>query len=94
MTYLVRTESERARASSTDTYPVAYSYGDDDKFVVEGEVVSMDQFEEILAQHGPLPLLIADLGTLSWVGYDFNRPRDGATWSIDGLSCREAPEGD
>ena len=78
----------------TDTYPVAYSYGDDDKFVVEGEVVSMDQFEEILAQHGPLPLLIADLGTLSWVGYDFNRPRDGATWSIDGLSCREAPEGD
>ena len=77
-----------------DTYPVAYSYGDDDKFVVEGEVVTMDQFEEILAQHGDLPLLIADLGTLSWVGYDFNRPRDGATWSIDGISCREAPEGD
>ena len=78
----------------SDTYPVAYGYGSDDKFVVEGEVVTMDQFEEILAQHGPLPLLIADLGTLSWVGYDFNRPRDGATWSIDGLSCREAPEGD
>ena len=85
MTYLMTTESERARASSMTRTRFAYSYGDDDKFVVEGEVVSMDQFEEILAQHGPLPLLIEDLGTLSWVGYDFNRPRDGATWSIDGL---------
>ena len=78
----------------TDTYPIAYGYGSDDKFVVEGQVVNMDQFEEILAMHAPLPKLIADLGTLSWVGYDFNRPRDGATWSIDGLSCREPLAGD
>ena len=35
-----------------DTYPFAYPYGADDKFVVEGEVVNIDQFEEILAQHG------------------------------------------
>ena len=58
----------------------------------------MDQFEEILAQHDPRRTgwvgLIADLGTLSWVGYDFNRPRDGATWSIDGLSCRPPQSGD
>ena len=35
----------------------------------------------------------ANLGTLSWVGFDYNRPNDGATWTIDGLSCRP-PAGD
>ena len=86
--------SRTARASSWTRTRSPIAMAMTTSFVVEGEVVSMDQFEEILAQHGPLPLLIADLGRLSWVGYDFNRPRDGATWSIDGLSCREAPEGD
>ena len=76
-----------------DTVPHAYGYGADDKFVVEGEVVTMDQFEEILAAFGSAPKLIASLGTLSWVGYDYNRPNDGATWTIDDLSCR-APAGD
>ena len=76
-----------------DTVPHAYGYGSDDKFVVEGEVVTMDQFEEILAAFGSAPKLIASLGTLSWVGYDYNRPNDGATWTIDDLSCR-APAGD
>ena len=33
--------------------PVAYPYGPDDNFVVEGASVTMDQFEEILAQHDP-----------------------------------------
>ena len=78
----------------TDTYPVAYGYGADDKFVVEGEVVTMDQFEEILLQKDPKTKLVTSLGDLSWVGYDFNRPRDGATWSITGLSCIKPPEGD
>ena len=78
--------------------PVAYPYGADDKFVVEGEVVNIDQFEEILLQHDPRPVgwmgLISSLGKLSWVGYDFNRPNDGATWSIDELTCREPTSGD
>ena len=77
--------------------PVAYPYGPDDNFVVEGTSVTMDQFEEILAQHDPTFRnggLIESLGTLSWAGYDFSRPRDGATWTITGLSCREAPSGD
>ena len=71
--------------------PHAYGYGSDDKFVVEGEVVTMDQFEEILSQHPDG--LIPDLGNLSWVGYDYNRPNDGATWTIDGLSCLAPPAG-
>ena len=77
--------------------PVAYPYGADDNFVVEGASVTMDQFEEILAQHDPTfenGGLIESLGTLSWAGYDFSRPRDGATWTITGLLCREPPSGD
>ena len=76
--------------------PHAYGYGSDDKFVVEGQVVTMAQFEEILAAYNPSATsgaLIANLGTLSWVGFDYNRPNDGATWTIDGLSCRP-PAGD
>ena len=79
-------------ADGDDVLPIAYPYGADDKFVVEGEVVNIDQFEEILAQHPYM--LIPDLGMLSWVGFDFNRPRDGATWSIDGLSCLTPGAGD
>jgi hypothetical protein len=77
--------------------PVAYPYGADDNFVVEGASVTMDQFEEILAQHDPTfenGGLIESLGMLSWAGYDFSRPRDGATWTITGLLCREPPSGD
>ena len=76
--------------------PVAYPYGPDDEFIVEGQVVNIDQFEEILAQiNNPMRrILIAADTTLSWVGYDFNRPRDGASWSIDGLICSSPAAGD
>ena len=77
--------------------PVAYPYGADDDFVVEGASVTMEQFEEILAQHDPLYTrggLIEDLGELTWTGFDYNRPNDGATWTITGLLCREPPSGD
>jgi hypothetical protein len=77
--------------------PLAYPYGPDDNFVVEGASVTMDQFEEILAQHDPFYVrggLIERLGVLTWTGYDYNRPSDGATWTITMLSCREPPEGD
>ena len=77
----------------TPFVPHAYGYGSDDKFVVEGEVVTMDQFEEILAAFGDAPKLIASLGVLSWTGYDYNRPNDGATWTISGLSCRAPAAG-
>ena len=76
--------------------PVAYPYGTDDEFIVEGQVVNIDQFEEILAQiSNPMGRIsIAADTTLSWVGYDFNRPRDGASWSIDRLSCSSPAAGD
>ena len=85
--------NEHTNPSATNVEPAAYGYGSDDKFVVEGEVVTMDQFEEILAAFGDAPKLIASLGTLSWVGYDYNRPNDGATWTIDDLSCRAPASG-
>ena len=73
--------------------PHAYGYGADDKFVVEGEVVTIDQFEEILSQFG-MRIAVDEtdmtFGNLSWVGYDYNRPNDGATWTIDDLSCTAA----
>ena len=77
--------------------PGAYPYGPDDNFVVEGASVTMDQFEEILAQHDPDFVrggLIESLGVLTWTGYDYNRPSDGATWTITSLSCREPLSGD
>ena len=77
--------------------PGAYPYGPDDNFVVEGASVTMDQFEEILAQHDPYYVrggLIESLGELTWTGYDYNRPNDGATWTITRLSCRMPPRGD
>ena len=77
--------------------PGAYPYGPDDNFVVEGASVTMDQFEEILAQHDPYFVrggLIESLGVLTWTGYDYNRPSDGATWTITSLSCREPLSGD
>ena len=82
---------------NSEATPVAYPYGADDNFVVEGASVTLDQFEEILAQYDPFDLhggLIALLGDLTWSGYDYTRPRDGATWSIDRLSCREPASGD
>ena len=83
--------------NNLEAVPVAYPFGPDDNFVVEGASVTMDQFEEILAQHDPTYEnggLIESLGMLSWAGYDFSRPRDGATWTITGLSCREPGSGD
>ena len=77
--------------------PLAYPYGADDNFVVEGASVTMDQFEELLAQHDPYYVrggLIESLGILTWTGYDYNRPNDGATWTITSLSCRMPPRGD
>ena len=92
-----------AYVDGSEVSPVAYPYGTDDEFIVEGQVVNIEQFEEILAQiNNPMgsisivaPSSDTNPGTtLSWVGYDFNRPRDGASWSIDGLSCSRPAAGD
>ena len=69
--------------------PSAYQYGPDDTFVVEGTPVTLAQFEEVLGSFGTKASdPIEDLGELTWSRYDFNRPRDGASWELSSLSCR------
>ena len=69
--------------------PAAYEYGPDDTFFVEGDPVTLAQFEEVLGSIGSKATdPIASLGNLVWARYDFSRPRDGATWELTGLSCR------
>ena len=74
----------------SDAYPIAYPYGPDDDFVVEDQVVTIHQFEEILSA---VRVNKAVGATLIWVGYDYNRPNDGATWTIKGLTCNAAAGG-
>ncbi len=86
--------------------PIVYQYGDEDRFVVEGEVVSFEQFEAILTSDG-ISLAgtdgdIVDSGgdvsgdnaTLQWDDYRRSgisrRPTTDATWRLDNLAC-DAP---
>ena len=71
-----------------DPYPIAYFYGDDDKFVVEGVVLTYDQFQEVAGLS-----LEAD-ATLSWEGFNYNRRNDNATWRLTGVICPMAAAGD
>ena len=69
--------------------PAALEYGPDDNFFVEGAVVTLGQFEEVLGSFGTKATdPISSLGNLEWARYDYNRPRDGATWDLSGLGCR------
>ena len=74
---------------ATNGTPSAYQYGPDDTFVVEGTPVTLAQFEEVLGSYGTNDSdPISDRGNLTWRRYDFNRPRDGASWELSGLGCR------
>ena len=87
--YLVVTPDDLGTTASPTTGYSAYAYGPDDRFVVEGTVVTMAQFEAVLANYN-LPTGHADKvitsATLSWVGYNIRRPQDGASWTLD-LTC-------
>ena len=85
---------------TTTGQPFAYAYGDEDRFVVEGEVVSFEQFEAILTApsrdlrlDGPAgsTTAISDNATLEWDDYRRSglsrRPTTDATWRLDGLAC-------
>ena len=70
-------------------YPVAYLYGDDDRFVVEGVVLTYDQFQEVVTTLG-----LADDANLSWEGFNYNRRNDSATWRLTGVTCPVDSAGD
>ena len=76
---------------SVDPYPIAYFYGDDDKFVVEGVVLTYDQFQEVTAL---VPEPGDDGAMLSWEGFNYNRRNDNATWRLTGVVCPMASAGD
>ena len=80
--------------------PIVYEYGDQDRFVVEGEVVSFEQFEAIITAAptavsltGPTDstTAIGDNATLQWDDYRRSglsrRPTTDATWRLDDLAC-------
>ena len=85
-------------AGGTVGEPIAYEYGDQDRFVVEGEVVSFEQFEAIITApakdvhlNGTDGTTVDDNATLQWDDYRRSgvsrRPTTDATWRLDGLVC-------
>ena len=78
-----------------DVYPVAYEYDRDDNFAVEGERVTIEQFEEILnsplvdlsGPDGPDDEMPADNATLIWAGFDHTGDDRNAIWRLNGLIC-------
>ena len=88
--------------TGNDGEPIAYQYGDEDRFVVEGEVVSFEQFEAIIsAKASDVHLtgpdgdrtVTADNATLEWDDYRRSglnrRPTTDATWRLEQLACGE-----
>ena len=75
----------------TAATPAAFEYGPDDTFLVNSQPVTLQQFEEILGGFGTRALdPVSSLGTLTSARYDFNRPRDGAEWSLTSVECRNS----
>ena len=78
--------------------PMAYEYGEEDRFIAEGRVVSFGQFEQLLTAK-PSILYgatngIADNATLEWDDYRRHglsrRPSTDADWRLDALHCPAA----
>ena len=68
--------------------PEYYVFGTDDTFIVGSTPVSFAQFMEVLnAGNNPAitEISIGDSTTLTWTGYNAARPRDRATWTLNGV---------
>ncbi len=78
-----------------DEVPSALRYGADDNFLVvtTSPVVttelSLEQFQEVLiVANSPDPRIsFTAATTLTWEGFNNNRPNDRATWTLTGLMC-------
>ena len=81
------------------TGPVAYRFGDDDTFIVGSDIIGVGgtatltrvQFQEVLkiaADSTDPRIQQGTTARLDWSGHNFNRPNDGATWTLSGLTCR------
>ena len=61
--------------------------------------LSVEQFLEVLSVANSSDPRIGFVGagagaTLEWVGFNYDRPTDGATWILRGLTCRPPAGGD
>ena len=99
--YLADT-GQRLIAVQEDTagQPIVYEYGEEDRFIAEGRVVSFGQFEELITATALLAgpdgdnAAVADNATLEWDDYRRHglsrRPSTDADWRLDALHCPSA----
>ena len=90
-------------AAGVTLRPMAYRYGEDDAFFVEGVAVTYDQFQQVIGS----PRVTIDrlntnnrvledmetpeddaITTLTWDRFDYGQPEDRAVWRIEGLQCK------
>jgi hypothetical protein len=97
-------------AAEDATLPEAYQFGADDTFMVSatflpgdqlertrGTALSLEQFVEVLMvanSSDPRISYIPAATTLDWAGVNRNRPTDGASWNLSGLTCLPPPGAD
>jgi hypothetical protein len=73
--------------------PMAYRYGSDDSYFVEGVSVTYDQFQQIVNSM----LVSIDrettddtvITTLTWDRFDYGIPEDRAVWRLAGIQCAD-----
>ena len=78
--------------------PMVYEYGEEDRFIAEGRVVSFGQFEQLLTAKPSIlngaAAGVADNATLEWDDYRRHglsrRPSTDADWRLDALHCPAA----
>ena len=84
-------------ADGTALRPMAYRYGSDDAFFVEGSAVTYDQFQQIVGSM----LVSIDretevdgvITTLTWDRFDHGMPQDRAVWRLAGIECADPSTG-
>ena len=87
-------------ADGLELRPMAYRYGSDDAFFVEGVAVTYDQFQQIVGS-----MLVSidretdatdgdpEITTLTWDRFDHGMPQDRAVWRLEGIECADPSAG-
>ncbi len=95
--YLADTGQKLIAVEEATGQPWVYEYGSEDRFIVEGRVVSFGQFEQIIGNSkllaGPdtFNYATSDNATLEWDDYRRHglsrRPSTDADWRLNNLNC-------
>ena len=85
--------STQGGANSENPRPMAYRYGSDDSYFVEGVSVTYDQFQQIvssmLVSVNRVSAGVAMITTLTWDRFDYGIPEDRAVWRLEGIQCAD-----